>query len=398
MKYAVVLPDGAADVAMAELDGRTPLESAQTPYMDWIARHGRQGCVLTVPDGFISGTDVATLSLLGYDPKASYSGQASFEATARGLTIAEDQLVFRCNFVTVEDGLMQDYTADHITQPEADELIADLNALFADEPFEFHAGGSYRNLMVASNASHMRPTCQAPHDISNQPVADYMPAGSGSDQIRSVMARASMLLARHPVNAARMQAGRRPVTHIWLWGQGGPTLLESFAERFGYLGAVIAGADIIRGLAACAGMRLIDVPGATGGLDTDYAGKGRAALEALEDFDLVLVHIAAPDVAGHRGDAPAKVEALERIDDLIVGPLLQALRQCPAWRILVAPDHATLLTTRAHSRVPPPFCCAGRHIEPLEKEPFCEAHAGHSGLYIRPGHDLMGLFMRGRFD
>jgi len=393
MKYVIVLPDGAADEPLPELGGRTPLEAANIPHMDWIALNGRLGRAVTVPEGFIPGTDVATLSLFGYDPARYYTGRAPIEAVARNLAVSDDQLIFRCNFVTIEEGKMADFTADHIAQDDADELIADLNELLCDDGCRFHAGVSYRNLMLASDAAELKLACQPPHDIPNRPVSDYPPQGEGAERIEAIMDRAAAMLADHPVNRRRIAAGKRPATHIWLWGQGRPTALEPFGERYGPRGAVITGVDIIRGLAVCMGMKLIEVEGATGYLDTNYEGKGRAGVAALDEYNLVVVHVEAPDEAGHEGDGRKKIEALERTDEFIVGPLLEAAYQHDAWRIIVAPDHPTPCTTKAHSAVPPPFCYAGSNVAAEERQPFCEKHAQASGLFIDPGHGLMGRFM-----
>jgi 2,3-bisphosphoglycerate-independent phosphoglycerate mutase len=393
MKYIIVLPDGAADEPLKELAGRTPLEAARIPNMDWIAIHGRQGRAVTVPNGFTPGTDVATLSLLGYDPARFYTGRAPIEAAARKLKVSEDQLIFRCNFVTIQNGRMADFTANHISQSEADQLIDDLNALFRNDPCEFHAGVSYRNLMLASNAAHMKLTCQPPHDIPGRPVAEYPPRGVGAERISAIMDRAAAMLADHPVNRQRIAAGRRPATHIWLWGQGRPTVLEPFEQRFGARGAVITGVDIIRGLAVCMDMTLIEVEGSTGYLDTNYVGKGQAAVEALDQYDLIVVHVEAPDEAGHEGDPRKKIEALERTDELIVGPLLEAARRGEAWRIMVAPDHPTPCTTKAHSSVPPPFCYAGSDVEAASGLPFSELNGQATGDLVNPGHHLMAQFM-----
>ncbi len=394
MKYVVILPDGAADLPLDELGGRTPLAAARIPNMDWVALNGRLGRVRTVPDGFTPATDVATLSLFGYDPRKYYTGRAPLEAAARGLTVRPGELIFRCNFVTVLDGAMKDFTADHIDQPEADRLIADLNACRAGQGLTFHAGVSYRNLMIISDAADLSLTCAPPHDIPDQSVADHCPRGRGAERIIAIMDRASELLADHEVNRVRRSNGRPPVTDIWLWGQGQPPRLEPFADRFGCHGVVITAVDVIRGLATCMDMQLIEVPGATGYIDTNYAGKGQAAVGALDRFDLVAVHVEAPDEAGHLGDAAEKVRAIERVDELIVGPLLEAARRHDAWRVLVAPDHPTPVSTKAHSAVPPPFCFAGTGIEPVERRPFCEAGAEAGGFFVDPGHTLLDRFIR----
>ena len=395
MKCVIILPDGAADQPLPQLDGRTPLEAAHIPNMDWIATNGRQGRVVTVPEGFTPGTDVATLSVFGYDPHRHYTGRAPIEAAARGLTAGPDELIYRCNFVTILDGLMRDFTADHIDQAETDQLIADLNTLFADEPCRFHCGVSYRNLMIGAGFGGDDLSCSPPHDIPNQPVADHWPRGTGAGRLRDLMERAAGMLAEHEVNRVRRERGRPPVTDIWLWGQGRPSELEPFASRFGLDGAVITGVDIIRGLAVLMGMEIIEVPGATGYIDTNYAGKGEAALAALERRDLVVVHVEAPDEAGHLGDADEKVKSLERIDELIVGPLLDAVRRHEEWKMLVAPDHPTPVTTKAHSAVPPPFCFAGSGIEAVERRSFNES-AAVAGPLLNPGHRLMPFFLEGR--
>jgi len=393
MKIVMVLPDGAADEPVAALGGLTPLAAAHMPNVGWIAAHGRVGRSVTVPPGFTPGTDVATLTLFGYDPHLYYSGRAPIEAAAQGLTVGPDQMVFRCNFVTIKNGLMRDFTAGHIRQDEADRLIADLNRWFTDGECRFHSGVSYRNLMLLSDARRLEVKCSPPHDIPDRPVEDHWPRGAGADRIRKIMDRATGLLRDHEVNLDRRRQGKDEVTNIWLWGQGRPTALPPFSSRFGFSGAVITAVDIIRGLALMMGMKLITVPGATGYIDTNYFGKGEAAVRALDEHDLVVVHIEAPDEAGHLGDAAAKVDALERIDEAIVGPLLDALRRYDAWKILVAPDHPTPVTTRAHSAVPPPFCFAGSAVPAVERLPFSES-AAQRGVLIAPGHKLMEFFFR----
>jgi len=398
MKYVLILPDGAADEPLPQLAGRTPLEAAEIPHMHSLAARGRLGRVVTVPHGFTAGTDVATLTLFGYDPHVYYTGRAPIEAAARGLTAAPDELIFRCNFVTILDGRMRDFTADHIEQAEAERLIADLNRLVADgdpalQGCRFHAGVSYRNLMMLSCAADLELTCAPPHDIPGQPVDDHLPRGRGAQRLRAIMARAAELLRDHAVNRARAAAGRRPVTDIWLWGQGRPRPLEPFRQRFGLRGALITGVDILRGLAALLGMARIEVPGATGYLDTNYAGKGQAAIAALDEFDLVAVHVEAPDEAGHLGNAAEKVKALEEIDRHIVGPLLEALERRGRWRMLIAPDHPTPCTTTTHDPTPPPFCFAGHDDRRAGDRRLTEREALATGLLVDPGHELMTMFV-----
>ena len=394
MKYVIILPDGAADEPVKELDDRTPLEAANIPNSDWIAKNGRMGRVVTVPDGFTPGTDVATLSLFGYDPVKCYTGRAPLEAAGQGLSVGPNGLIFRCNFVTIVDGLMVDFTAGHIPQIEADRLIKDLNGLFTGSGLMFHTGVSYRNLMIAEDFGNPELKCVPPHDIPNQPVAEHRPQGAGAERVEAIMTKAAEMIADHQINRTHNHAERPPVTDIWLWGQGQPTWLPSLRNRFGCRGATITGVDVIRGISKCMGLDVLDVAGATGYIDTDYEAKGAAAVQALSEYDLVVVHIEAPDEAGHLGDAREKVLALERIDQHIVGPLLEALRGHDEWRIMIAPDHATPVTTRSHSTAPPPWCYAGTGVEFATQRSFCEREAESSGVMVDPGHTLIEQFMQ----
>ncbi len=394
MKYAIILPDGAADEPIERLDGRTPFEIAKKPNMDWVSINGRQGRVVTVPPGYLPASDVATLSLIGYDPAKFYKGRAPLEAAARGIPTRPGQLIFRCNLVTIVDGKMEDFTAGHISDKEAARLIADLNESVVSAGCRFHTGISYRNLMIASDIDNVNPTCVPPHDFPDQPVADHLPSGPGADWVKGVMDRAHTLLADHEVNAVRRDLGENAATDIWLWGQGPPAELQAFAGRFGVSGVLIAAVDLIRGIARTADMAVLDVPGATGYLDTDYAAKGKAAVEALDDYDLVVVHVEAPDEAGHRGNADEKIEAIEQIDCHVVGPVLEKLRTFDKWRILISPDHPTPVASKVHTATPPPFCMAGHAIHSVLNKTFCEKHATQSDLYIDPGHELMEYFLK----
>ena len=392
-KFALILPDGAADEPVPALGNRTPLEVAETPNIDWIASHGRQGLIRTVPAGFTPGSDIATLSVMGFDPGRYYSGRAPLEAAARGIHGKPDDLIFRCNFVTILDGRMVDFTAGHIAQAEAARLIDALGAIGPRLGVEFHAGVSYRNLMVMHDAAGVDCATTGPHDIPDLPVSDHRPRGPGAARLIGIMDEARKILADHAVNRERRGRGESPVTDIWLWGQGRLKPLDTLESRFGVRGACIAAVDLIRGIAACAGLGIIPVAGATGFLDTDYAAKGRAAVEALDIYDLIVVHIEAPDEAGHLGDAAAKVKALEQVDCCIVGPLLNRLRTHERWRIAVIPDHPTPVGTRKHTAAPPPFCYAGTGVEDASHRPFGEAAAAGTGLMIDPGHGFMELFL-----
>lgn len=394
MKYAIVLPDGAADEPLDVLGGRTPLEAANLPNINWISTHGRQGRVRTVPKGFTPGSDVCTMSLFGYDPRRDYSGRAPIEAAAREITVGGHDLVFRCNLVTLVDGVMEDFTAGHISTSEAGALIADLNQQVAGPSARFHAGVSYRHLLVMKDADDVNCTCMPPHDIIGQKAKRHRPHGPGADRVNALMDRAETMLRDHAVNDVRRDLGENAATHIWLWGQGKSRPLESFQDRFGLRGAVIAAVDLTRGLARMAGMDVIDVEGATGYLDTNFRGKGQAAAAALDAYDLVVVHVEAPDEAGHNGDAEAKVQALEHVDQHVVGPVLEKLRSFDEWKILVAPDHPTPVAKRTHTADPPPFCLAGTGVRTVLARPMTEKAAATSDLQIDPGHTLMPYFLK----
>ena len=389
MKYAIILPDGAADQPVAALGHRTPLHAAHTPHMDWVADHGIIGLVRTTPDGYAPGSDVCTLSLMGVDVARRHTGRAPLEAAGRGLELGPGDVVFRCNLVTIVDGCMVDFTAGHITQAHAGQLIAALNEQFHTDPVSFHEGVGYRHLMVVHDAAFGRCQCTPPHDIPHAPVVDHLPRGDQSSRVREIMDRAARMLAEHPVNRRRLDGGQPPANRIWLWGQGTRPGLDTWSRRFGLNCAGIAAVDLIRGIDRLLGFDLIDVPGATGYLDTDYAAKGRAAVAALEDHDLVSVHVEAPDEAGHQGDVEAKVAAIERIDQAIVGPVLERLRSERTWGILVAPDHPTCLASRVHSADPPPFAIAlSRAATDPRTGGFCEP-AARAGVFEPVGHQLI---------
>ncbi len=395
MKYAIVIPDGAADLPVPELGGRTPLEAARKPYMDEIARSGKCGTVRTVPPGMPAGSDVAILSVVGYDPRECYPGRAPLEAAAQDLQLGPDEWVFRCNLVTLVDAVMEDYSAGHITTKEAGTLIDDLNRALGGDRVKFHRGVSYRHLMTIKGDFAGKTT--PPHDILSKPIAAYLPTGAGADVLRSLMERSGQLLAGHEINKVRRDLGENPATHIWLWGQGQVPKLASFQDRFGVRGAAITAVDLVRGLSKLIGWRVIEVPGATGYIDTNFAGKGQAACEALSDVDLICVHVEAPDESGHNADVKAKLHAIEQIDQHVVGPLLERLKgEKAGWRILVLPDHPTPVSLRTHTPEPVPFALAGAGIEGVRRQPFHEKAAAAGDLHIDRGHELMEFFLKAR--
>ena len=394
MKYAIVIPDGAADRPSDALNGHTPLEVARLPHMDRIATEGRLGTVQTIPRKLDPGSDVAILSLLGYDPTKHYTGRAPLEAVARHIPLESDDWVFRCNLVTVADEEMVDYSAGHITSQEAEVLIAALQDQLGSETVRFYAGVGYRHLLVVRGEAFKVRTV-APHDIMGESIQAHLPKGKRAAQLKELMEASRGVLADHPVNKVRRDLGENPATQIWLWGQGQRPLLPSFDERWHLRGAAITAVDLVRGIARLIGWDVIEVEGATGYIDTNYAGKGRAALSALQNHDLVVVHIEAPDEAAHNGDARAKVRALEAIDREIVGPILKTLEASDRpWRILVAPDHETPLDLRTHDREPVPFAMMGTDLAPARPGgPMTEAEARKTGMHVPVGHELIEYFL-----
>ncbi|MGO9464844.1 MAG: cofactor-independent phosphoglycerate mutase [Isosphaeraceae bacterium] len=397
-KYVIVIPDGAADEPFAGLEDRTPLQRALLPEMDRVARDGQVGRSRNVPDRFLPASDVATLSLLGYDPELYYTGRAPLEAAAMGVELGPDDQAVRCNLMTIRDERLTDFTAGHITSEEGRSLIAAIQASLGNTNVEFRPGVSYRNLMIyrgrpGASLFTGETVTEPPHDHPNEPVVEHLPRGPGSDLLRALMIEAERVLASHPINAARIKSGKPPANAIWLWGQGKAPNLPRFADLHRKQGAMISAVDLVRGVGVLAGWDRIDVPGATGYLDTDYAAKGRYGVQALKDHDIVCVHIEAPDEASHEGRALAKIAALERIDRDIVGPLREALQTFPEWRVLISPDHSTLLRTRAHDRAPVAWAIAGTGIVASGKT-YDEASARAGGApFFEHGCRLMERFL-----
>jgi len=400
MKYVIVIPDGCADEPQDSLGGKTPLQAARKPNMDRIARTGVVGRSNNVPPGLTPASDVATLSLFGYDPLVVYTGRAPLETAAMGIPLGPDDWAIRCNLVHIDKEEMRDFTAGHIDSADGKALMHTLQEKLGGPvrfgnlqgKLEFHAGVSYRNILVyrgpGAPFSNQTKT-QPPHDVPDRPIADHLPQGPGGDLLQHLMAQSRDILSNHPANLARAARGKRAATQVWLWGQGRAPCLEPFAKLYGKKGAILSAVDLVRGVGVLLGWTRIDVPGATGYLDTDYAAKGRYGVEALKNHDLVCVHIEAPDEASHEGRADAKVKALEEIDRHIVGPLLEAVPSHGDWRILVSPDHRTPLRTRAHAYGPVPFAVAGTGISSRGQPSYDEMIADSSTLAFDKGHQLM---------
>lgn len=394
-KYVIVVPDGAADHPLEELGGRTPLEAARIPNMDFIAHDGVCGTALTVPGALPAGSDVANLSLLGYDPRTYYCGRGPLEAASLEVTIGAGEYAFRCNLITVEDERIADYSAGHISTEEAAELMRSVQDELGSDVVHFHPGISYRHLLVIAG-DYAATACTPPHDVVGSPLEEVEPRGPGAEELVRLITRSREVLEDHPVNRARRDAGKHPANRIWLWGQGKKPDMPTLRERFGLSGAVITAVDLIRGLGILAGMRPIEVPGATGYFDTDYDAKARYALQALRESDLVYIHVEAPDEAGHGGLVEEKIRALENIDHSIVCRLLEEMpRVSDDYRILVIPDHPTPIPLRTHIAESVPFALYYPGVTPDGGASFSEKGVGGGTWRDFPAWDLISLLTSG---
>ena len=392
-KYAIIVPDGAADEPQEQFDNKTVIEAAQTPNMDKVSTLGRQGLVRTIPKGMEPGSDVAQMSLLGYDPRKYYTGRAPIEAAAQNIKLSLEDWVFRCNLVTTADDKMADHSAGHISTAEAETLIKELDERLGNQQICFHTGVSYRHLLVFKGIDFNVQT-YPPHDYIGKAIDKILPRGKGAELLIDLMARSQQIFVNHDINKVRKDLGENRVSSIWLWGHGQRAQMERFQKRFGLKGVTITAVDLVRGLSKLIGFDLIDVPGATGFIDTNYQGKASAAIEALNEYDIVFVHIEAPDEASHSGNAEMKKKAIEQIDKFIVGPVFDALQSYESWRILVMPDHPTPVRNGAHSSEPVPFAMAGDNVSGILHTTFSEANAAKSGFKIENGFELMEYFLK----
>jgi len=401
MKFALVIPDGSADEPQSSLGGKTPLEAAHVPNMDDVARRGLVGRADHVPSSMPSGSDVGTMSLFGYDPLQFHTGRAPIEAAAQGIELGPNDWAIRCNLVTITDRVMTSFTAGQIPNDVGRAVIEDLQRDQCGDPYwKFYAGVSYRNLLIYRARDQQAPFTRdtqstPPHDITDQPVEPHLPIGPGSDELRSLMERSRAVCAACAPNQARIAKGELAATQTWLWGLGNRPAFVPFAERFGHQGAVITAVDLLRGLGRLLGWTIIDVPGATGYLDTDYAAKGRYAIEALKNgVEFIVVHVEATDEASHEGNAKEKVRALENIDQHIVGPLHEYLRSQGDYRLLVCPDHPTFLRTKTHSHGYVPFALCGNGITADGATTYDEVVASKSPVVLDRGCELMPMLFR----
>ena len=400
MKYVILLGDGMADYPIKEMDNKTPLQVSKTESMDAIASRGKIGMVQTIPRGLPPGSDIANLSILGYDPNCYLTGRAVYEASSAGVRLDSHDVAFRCNLVTLtnSDGktIMGDYSAGHITTGEAREVIGELDVKLGGDQIRFYPGVSYRHLMVWKKGSEKVKTTP-PHDISGRDVSPYLPEGEGAAKILQLMEEARNILNDNQVNKKRIADSKLPANSIWLWGQGRPISLPSFSERYGLNGSVISAVDLIKGMGVTLGLSPIEVPGATGYLDTNYLGKACYALDVLKDKDFVFVHVEAPDEASHSGDVHNKIKAIEDFDVMVVKTVLEGIRQFKEYKIMVLPDHRTPIVKKTHTSEPVPFAtCSSADLlkDSQQRIGFSEESAEKSGLFVENGFELMDFFIR----
>jgi 2,3-bisphosphoglycerate-independent phosphoglycerate mutase len=389
MKYIILIIDGAAGLPIPERGGRTSLELARTPNLDAMAAQGTLGLARTVPPGMEPSSACACMSVMGYDPVIYYKGRASIEAKSLGIEVGKGEAVFRCNLVTVKDGKMADYSAGHISNPEAAEIIKSLNKELGSDEVKFYPGVGFRNILKIKNHEEtLEAKCAPPHDIPGKNVAEYLPQGPGADYLKHLMARSEALLKRHKINEKRLTRGEMPVSTIWLfWGSGEVPAMPAFKKACGLNAAMTSGVDLLRGLAGMAAMEILEIKGVTDGPDSDNAAQADGALDALKKNDLVVVHIEAPDEAGHGGHIDEKVKAIEAIDEQVVSRLRKYRGDL---RVLIMPDHPTPVTTRTHNPDPVPFLMWGKGISANGASRFTEAQAKATGVFIGEGYKIMG--------
>ncbi|HXX82257.1 MAG TPA: cofactor-independent phosphoglycerate mutase [Thermodesulfovibrionales bacterium] len=402
MKYIVIVGDGMADRPLKELGGKTPLQKAFTPNMDRLAREGIIGSVRTIPKGLHPGSDIANLSILGYDPKLFYTGRAPLEAASMGVELRDADVAYRCNLVTLRynkektRAVMEDYSGGHVSTDEAAVLIKDIDKALGTSDIKFYPGVSYRHLMVW-RGGEQRVECVPPHDIIGKDICDYLPTGHGEEVLRRIMMESVGILSSHSVNKERLAAGKKSANSIWLWGQGKKPSIPRFKEKYNLDGALISAVDLTKGLGVYAGFEILRVPGVTGYLDTNYTGKAEYSLKALERVDLVYVHVEAPDEAGHSGNCVDKVKAIEDFDAFVVGAIMRGAQSFREYRILLMPDHATPIEAKTHTDEPIPFVIYdSRATRTNDGAAFDESIVGRRDIrVVEEGHTLMDYFIKG---
>lgn len=402
MKYIVIIGDGMADRPLNELGGKTPLQEAFTPNMDKLAREGIIGSVRTIPEGFHPGSDIANLSILGYDPRLFYTGRAPLEAASMKVELGDNDIAYRCNLVTLKynkdrtRAVMDDYSGGHISTSEAAVLIGDIDKELGTDSIKFYPGVSYRHLMVWKSGE-VDVESVPPHDIIGKDIADYLPTGRGEEFLRQVMRDSVDVLDCHNINRERIANGKKPANSIWLWGQGKKPQIPKFKAKYGINGALVSAVDLTKGLGIYAGFEILKVPGVTGYIDTNYAGKAEYSLSALENVDFVYIHVEAPDEAGHSGNYTDKIKAIEDLDALVVGTVLRGVKSLEEYRILLMPDHPTPIEVRTHTDEPVPFVIFDSRVKRKnESVGFDESILERKDIMVvNEGYRLMDYFIKG---
>jgi len=392
MKYIVIVGDGMADYKLPELDDKTPLEVAHTPNLDFLAKNGVLGTAIMVPESLPPGSATGNLSVLGYDPNVYLVGRGAIEAGGLGVQLNSDDVAFRCNLVTLDGDLMKDYSSGHISSAEAKELIALLNDELGTEYTTFYPGVNYRHLMIYKGGSE-RLNCTQPHDIPGEKFGDYLPKGEGQEAIIKLIKASWEILSEHPINQKRISDGKNPANSIWPWGAGKAPKMPTYKEKYNITGAVITAVDLLRGIGYYAGLDIINVPGATGYLDTNYLGKAEYAIATLKNYDFVYIHVEAPDEASHAADIEAKIGAIEAIDEKVIGTVLNEISVYPEHRILALPDHLTPIPVKTHAHGPIPFVAYGTNITPNGFAKYSEIEAAKSQVHYEQGFKLMEWFI-----
>lgn len=393
IKYIMLISDGMADRPLPELDGRTPMQAARKPHMDYVAANGVIGSLRTIPAGMDPGSDVAAMSLLGYDPRQYYTGRGPIEAVSMGISLERKDVAYRCNLVSSDGETMIDYSGGHVSTDEACELMTFVEKRLGSQAIRFYPGISYRHIMVWHDGAWDVKTVP-PHNITGQPIEPNMPSGDGENRLKQLIFDSLDVLDKHPINKLRRDNGKPAANMIWPWGQGRALDMPSFFRKTGLTGAVVAAVDLLKGLGKAIGLRVIDVPGVTGYLDTNFIGKAQYALEALKSHDFVLVHVEAPDEAGHIGDIDKKIEAIESIDKLVLGTILDGMKGSDMFRIMVTPDHVTPIAIRTHADDPIPFAMFSSFEPNSTNLPFDERAVPETSLKIEEGYKLIDLLLK----
>lgn len=401
MKYVVVLYDGMADYPVPALGGKTPMMCAKKPNMDYLAQRSEVGLIKTVADGLKPGSDVANMSVMGFDPMKFYTGRSPLEAASIGIDMKPSDVSLRCNLVTLsEDGkpyeekTIEDYCADDISTEEAEEIIKTIEEELGTDEFRFYSGVSYRHCLIWANGTTDLGTMTAPHDITGKVITDYLSTAENAKPLIEMMKKSYDILKNHPVNLARKAQGKRPANSIWLWGEGTRPAMKSFEEIFGIKGSVVSAVDLIKGIGGCAKMEVAEVEGATGYLDTNFEGKANAALDLLERNDLVYIHFEAPDECGHRNEPENKVKAIEMIDSRVLPILFDGLKKYDDYKIMILPDHPTPIVTRTHASDPVPYLIYHKNNEITGVDTINEETAKATGNYIDFGPNIMPHFLK----